>query len=267
MTCREKLALEHPECVSDYFTAGCKECPHMYGYLDRPEHCGEIGYHCTECWDREIPEGREESLECCGDLRMMKNIDQETLKKLENGEISLNQAREKCGVPRIEEPRILDSGSRRQFDSGAVRDIQEGKGRCDLLPLDVVALLYAGHENLEYDDCTCAWVFYHISRFKVTGEINHLREALEKSDIFACRETMILEVSIHFEDGARKYGEDNWQKGIPVHCYIDSAVRHYLKFLRGDTDEPHDRAFCWNIMCAIWTCKHKPVLNEYAKKE
>ena len=29
---------------------------------------------------------------------------------------------------------IKDSGTRRQFDSGAVRDMQEGKGRCDLLP-------------------------------------------------------------------------------------------------------------------------------------
>jgi hypothetical protein len=29
---------------------------------------------------------------------------------------------------------ILDSGNRRQFSTGAVRDIQEGKGRMDLLP-------------------------------------------------------------------------------------------------------------------------------------
>lgn len=34
---------------------------------------------------------------------------------------------------------IQDSGQRREFATGAVRDIQEGKGRCDLLPLDVVA--------------------------------------------------------------------------------------------------------------------------------
>jgi hypothetical protein len=34
---------------------------------------------------------------------------------------------------------IKDSGDRREFESGAVRDMQEGKGRCDLLPLDVVA--------------------------------------------------------------------------------------------------------------------------------
>ena len=33
---------------------------------------------------------------------------------------------------------IKDSGNRREFESGAVRDIQEGKGRCDLMPLDIV---------------------------------------------------------------------------------------------------------------------------------
>lgn len=34
----------------------------------------------------------------------------------------------------VEVPTIKDSGERRQFDTGAVRDIQEGKGRMDLLP-------------------------------------------------------------------------------------------------------------------------------------
>ena len=79
--------------------------------------------------------------------------------------------------------------------------------------------------------------------------------------------TMLLEVAKHFEDGALKYGDDNWRKGIPVRCYIDSSIRHYLKFLRGDQDEPHDRAFCWNILCCIWTCKHHPELNDYGKKD
>ncbi len=77
---------------------------------------------------------------------------------------------------------------------------------------------------------------------------------------------MFLEVSKHFEDGAKKYAENNWKKGINTKHYIDSGVRHYLKFLRGDKDEPHDRAFVWNILCCIWTCIHKPELNDYAKK-
>ena len=40
-------------------------------------------------------------------------------------------------------PHIKDSGSRREFGTGAVRDIQEGKGRCDLMPLDVVGTVLA----------------------------------------------------------------------------------------------------------------------------
>ena len=151
-----------------------------------------------------------------------------------------------------EETRIKDSGERRKFDTGAVRDIQEGKGRCDLMPLDVIG------------EITGDQVFIRIADFVVTGDRAYLRMALDAfmgddNDVA----TMLLEVSKHFEEGAKKYGENNWQKGIPVKCYIDSAVRHYLKYLRGDEDEPHDRAFCWNILCAIWTCKHKPNLNDY----
>jgi hypothetical protein len=75
---------------------------------------------------------------------------------------------------------------------------------------------------------------------------------------------MLLELSKHFAEGAEKYSEDNWMKGIPLKSYLNSAVRHYLKWLRGDKDEFHDRAFCWNIICACWTCIHKPELNDYA---
>ena len=68
----------------------------------------------------------------------------------------------------------------------------------------------------------------------------------------------MLEVSKHYEDGCNKYGERNWEKGIPLHCYIDSGVRHYIKWLRGDNDEPHDRAFLWNMLGALWTHDYHP---------
>ncbi len=148
---------------------------------------------------------------------------------------------------------IKDSGDRREFDSGAVRDMQEGKGRCDLLPLDVVA------EFLSDD------VLPEIYEFQRTGDVKHLYVALAEFGVWD-PVTMILEVAKHFEEGCKKYGENNWQKGIPAKVYVDSGTRHYLKWLRGDTDEPHDRAFCWNILCCIWTCVHKPELNDYAEK-
>jgi hypothetical protein len=73
---------------------------------------------------------------------------------------------------------------------------------------------------------------------------------------------MVLELAVHFEDGCQKYGERNWEKGMPVKRYLDSGIRHYLKWLRGDEDEPHDRAFVWNMVCAIWTLKHKGENND-----
>lgn len=157
---------------------------------------------------------------------------------------------------------IKDSGERREFTTGAVRDIQEGKGRCDLMPLDVVS------EYLTRDGEPDS-ILARIGQFQKSNDTKYLMIALDKfNEIhWLNNKTMLLEVSKHFEEGAKKYGEHNWQKGIPVKCYIDSAVRHYLKWLRGDKDEPHDRAFCWNILCAIWTCKHMPELNDYRKED
>lgn len=143
---------------------------------------------------------------------------------------------------------LQDSGSRRTFDSGAVRDIDEGKGRCDLLPLDVVG------EVCDSPILNC------INQYVRTGQKMFLVEAIKEfsrnqyGDLF----TAMLEVSKHYEDGCNKYGDRNWEKGIPLHCYIDSGVRHYIKWLRRDKDEPHDRAFLWNLLGALWTQNHLP---------
>lgn len=142
---------------------------------------------------------------------------------------------------------IQDSGERRTFDTGAVRDIQDSKGRPTLMPLQVVSKLL-GKQTGDY-------IFQSIAAFTEKGETRYLYAALLKFVTIAYNgepETMILETAIHFEEGAKKYGEHNWQKGIPVNCYLDSAIRHYLKYRRGDDDEPHNRAFVWNLMCCIW---------------
>ena len=55
MTCRERLAIEHPDYVSKYrYSGGCVSCPSTYGYMDNPDDCDSAT--CYECWDREIPE-------------------------------------------------------------------------------------------------------------------------------------------------------------------------------------------------------------------
>lgn len=159
---------------------------------------------------------------------------------------------------------ILDSGERREFSTGAVRDIQEGKGRCDLLPLGIVAEWIFREHRMEHKnnliiqiDTPCT--LYKVYDALLENDFQYARDnVLSALHLFLEERSWtvydaILEVSKHFQDGARKYGDNNWKKGIPLHCYIDSGVRHYLKWRRGDTDERHDRAFVWNMLCFLWT--------------
>ena len=222
MTCREKLKLERPEMVTSAEPGGAKGCPWMYGYLPPYQGCGTES--CDACWNREIPEAPVSG--------------------------------QKLGIPLddISESHIKDSGDRTLFDTGAVRDMREGKGRCDLMPLEVVAkCLYKDNDKFDF-------ILYDIRYFMKEHATSYLYNALRNfcELHWGSPYTMLLEVAKHFEEGAKKYGENNWQKGIPVHCYIDSAVRHYLKWLRGDKDEPHDRAFVWNLMCCIWEVDYRP---------
>ncbi len=70
----------------------------------------------------------------------------------------------------------------------------------------------------------------------------------------------IRALAIHFEKGCTKYGERNWEKGIPISRYMDSAIRHLAQFIDGEDDENHLIAALWNITCAyqtiLWT-QHK----------
>jgi hypothetical protein len=63
----------------------------------------------------------------------------------------------------------------------------------------------------------------------------------------------IYAIARRFEDGATKYGADNWRKGIPLSRYCDSAYRHLMACRDGDTSEDHFGAVMWNIACWLWT--------------
>lgn len=54
MTCREKLAIEHPEFVDKKYIGGCKDCPHDYGYAKQPDWFCNGEATCTRCWNRPV---------------------------------------------------------------------------------------------------------------------------------------------------------------------------------------------------------------------
>lgn len=156
-----------------------------------------------------------------------------------------------------ETPTIKDSGERRVFETGAVRDCAEGKGRCDLLPLCAVGKWLNDQALLA------------VGLFVDTHDGRYLEVALDyiAEKHFSCKADLVLEMAIHMEEGLKKYPERNWENGISIHSFVDSGVRHYLKVLRGDDDENHLRACVWNLMCCIWTMHNKPEMDDLPKKE
>lgn len=167
---------------------------------------------------------------------------------------------------------ITDSGDRTEFESGAVRDIKTENGRCDLLPMSVIGNALEtcnAWERAKPNVSMDGMIFQYIETYQATGNSDILYEAIACFLYHRLNENyyhFMLELSKHFKEGAEKYGEYNWQKGIPTKSYIDSAVRHYLKYKAGWTDESHDRAFVWNLVCCIWTCTNKSEFNTYAPK-
>jgi hypothetical protein len=106
----------------------------------------------------------------------------------------MEAANSKAGIKFV----TKDSGSRQSFDTGAVRDTQDGKPRFDLIPnkaLTRVAELYAR--------------------------------------------------------GAIKYGDRNWEKGMPASRFYSSALRHLFQHGRGEVDEDHLAAVIFNCLAIM----------------
>ena len=93
---------------------------------------------------------------------------------------------------------IKDSGERREFATGARRDMAGDKARPDLI--SPFALMRVGQ-----------WL----------------------------------------KMGAGKYGERNWEMGMPFSVFTASAFRHLVKWMMGWTDEDHLAAVVFNCQALI----------------
>ena len=128
---------------------------------------------------------------------------------------------------------IQDSGNRREFESGAVRDMAEGKGRCDLLPLlDVANVLYDLKIGSDPEivfiilsglvDCVDEKKDF-CERYQKAITVLRFFSDLTGDSIYK----MMLEVAIHYEEGAKKYEET----GKRVFRYGVSLILPFAIFL------------------------------------
>ena len=72
----------------------------------------------------------------------------------------------------------------------------------------------------------------------------------------------LREVARTCAEGAAKYGDWNWEKGMPVHDLLNHAIAHVYQYLSGDRSEPHLPHAAWNLLAAIHSEELWPKLNE-----
>lgn len=72
----------------------------------------------------------------------------------------------------------------------------------------------------------------------------------------------LREVARTCAEGAAKYDDFNWEKGMPTHDLLNHAIAHIYSFLAGDRSEPHLPHAAWNLLAAIHSQELWPSLND-----
>jgi hypothetical protein len=91
--------------------------------------------------------------------------------------------------------------------------------------------------------------------------------AVRSADAEATRYDLITPVGLAAvaaacAEGAEKYGDFNWERGMPANDLLNHALRHIYLFLGGDRSEDHLGHAAWNVMGAIHSLEVWPDLNE-----
>lgn len=71
----------------------------------------------------------------------------------------------------------------------------------------------------------------------------------------------LREVARTCAEGAQKYSDFNWERGMPVHDLLNHAIAHIYQFLSGDRAEPHLPHAAWNLLAAIHSAELWPAIN------
>lgn len=138
-------------------------------------------------------------------------------------------------------------GENEGFDTGAVRDTRDGKGRFDLIsPAFLVGMAATSTDPL-------AGIIWHLGHFLDAdrSDMRLNKAAWALIDAMGGYPNAMRRLAVVYEAGARKYADRNWEKGMPLSRCLDSALRHTHQLLAGDTDEDHAGHALWNVAALL----------------
>lgn len=145
-------------------------------------------------------------------------------------------------------------------------------------PADFQYLSYPDYcrEGVDRSACKICWdreIYNYEERISMNDENSIIKDSGErttftsgaqrdmhegKGDMASVPWEAILRLSVHYENGAKKYERWNFRKGIPVSSFIDSACRHLAKYQCGCDDEDHLAAAAFNVLGAMLMENTKP---------
>jgi len=79
-----------------------------------------------------------------------------------------------------------------------------------------------------------------------TGAHREDKEGKGRCDLLQPR--ALLKISKRLEQGSKKYGDRDWDKGIPQNLLLDSAFRHLLQYMAGENKEDHLSSCITNLL-------------------
>lgn len=106
-----------------------------------------------------------------------------------------------------------------------------------------------------------------VSKISEESQVRYGSGAVRSSDAEATRYDLITPIGLAAvaaacAEGAAKYSDYNWERGMPAQDMLNHAIRHIYMFLGGDRSEDHLGHAAWNVMGAIHSLEVWPELNE-----
>lgn len=98
------------------------------------------------------------------------------------------------------------------------------------------------------------------------GVVKFQTGAVRSSDAEATRYDLVSPIGLEAvartcAEGAAKYSDFNWERGMPVHDLLNHSIRHIYQYLAGDRSEDHLPHAAWGLLAAIHSEALWPHLN------
>lgn len=98
-----------------------------------------------------------------------------------------------------------------------------------------------------------------------TGAVRSSDRAKQRYDLISPIGLRRLAETCH--EGAEKYSDYNWEKGMPIAEMLNHAAAHIYAYLSGDRSEDHLAHAAWNLFGAMHSEELWPELNQRLRRD